>query len=799
MKIRLLLLSLLSSFSLMAQTGTVKGVVKSSDNQPAEYINVILKGTTKGDVTDSKGEFIIKGVDPGQHILSVSFVGLETKELVIKVRAGETTTVPEIVLAEDARQLSEVVISDYRSNPYTRPESEYVAKLPLKGIENPQVYNVISSELLQEQLVTTFDDALKNAPGIDKLWESTGRGGDGAGYFSLRGFAVQPTMTNGLPGLTNGSLDPANIEAIEVIKGPSGTLFGSSLISYGGLINVVTKKPYHDNFGGEVSYTLGSFGLNRVTADINAPLTREKDLAGRLVTAYHHKNSFQDAGFRQSFFVAPSLSYKANDRLSFLVNTEFYNSEGTNPTMLFLNRSSQLEYNDLKDLNYDHKLSLTSNDITIKNPRFSLQAQMNYQLSDSWTSQTAISRSFAKSDGYYSYLWDHATEDGLFGLFINDQNASTNSTDIQQNFIGDFRIGKLRNRMVVGLDYFHRNAIDNSTGYALFHNVTAQGIVIDPTTGEAVPSQLSKQAVDAALSGSSVGNSNTKEEIYSAYISDVINFTTKLSGMASLRIDHFDTEGFDQTALSPKFGLIYQPVLNKLSIFANYMNGFSNVAPAQVSDDPVEGTNPYTKVFEPEHANQMEFGIKTNLLNNKLTSTISYYDIRVSNRVYPDPVNINNSIQGGKVDSKGFEVDIKANPVPGLNIIAGYSYNDSEVIEGAESSTFEEEGKRPGEAGPENLFNAWVTYRWVNGPIEGFGIGVGANSASDLVIMDSNAIGKFTVPGYTVLNASLFYNTDDFRVTLNINNLTNEEYYKGWSTINPQETRNVGASFAYKF
>src|SRR5690606_1492116 len=113
----------------------------------------------------------------------------------------------------------------------------------------------------------------------------------GAGYYSLRGFAVQPTMVNGLPGLTNGSLDPANIDAIEVIKGPSGTLFGSSLISYGGLINVVTKKPYHDRFGGEVAYTLGSFGLNRVTADVNVPLQSNDDIAFRLVSAYHHENS----------------------------------------------------------------------------------------------------------------------------------------------------------------------------------------------------------------------------------------------------------------------------------------------------------------------------------------------------------------------------------------------------------------------------------------------------------------------------------------------------------------------------
>ena len=81
-------------------------------------------------------------------------------------------------------------------------------------------------------MVVSFDDALKNAPGVDKLWTSTGRTNDGAGYFAIRGFSVQPTMVNGIAGLTNGGLDPANMERIETIKGPSGTLFGSSFISF---------------------------------------------------------------------------------------------------------------------------------------------------------------------------------------------------------------------------------------------------------------------------------------------------------------------------------------------------------------------------------------------------------------------------------------------------------------------------------------------------------------------------------------------------------------------------------------
>jgi iron complex outermembrane recepter protein len=122
------------------------------------------------------------------------------------VQSGQTTTLSTIILNSNEQDLGEVVVrSNGNINEFTRGKSDHVAKLPLKDIENPQVYNNITAELLEEQVVTNFDDALKNAPGITKLWESTGRGNDGAGYFSLRGFPVQPTLVNGLPGLTNGS------------------------------------------------------------------------------------------------------------------------------------------------------------------------------------------------------------------------------------------------------------------------------------------------------------------------------------------------------------------------------------------------------------------------------------------------------------------------------------------------------------------------------------------------------------------------------------------------------------------
>lgn len=807
------LLLLLTNFifinSLLAQgnTGTIQGRVTSSDGEPVPGVNVLIRGTTRGSSTQEDGFFSIENIKSGVHTLQISAIGLEKREQTVEVKAGETTIVPDILLKENAQQLSEIIISDYKSVLSDIKRSEFVAKMPLKNLENPQVYNTVSSKLMEEQVVTNFDDALRNVPGIERLWESTGRGGDGAAYYALRGFETQATMVNGLPGLTNGSLDPANIERIEVIKGPSGTLYGSSLISYGGLINTVTKQPYQ-YFGGQLTYIAGSFGLNRITADINTPLSKEKEIALRINTAYHSENSFQDAGFKKSFFIAPSLSYQVNDKLSFLINTEFLAAEGTNPTMLFLNRSNPLQFENLEDLNYNPELSLTSNDLSIKNPRYNLQAQMHYKISDRWTSQTAVARGAAVSDGYYSYLWDNWFDKGEFSVFISDQNAQTTTTDIQQNFIGDFNLGEMRNRMVIGVDYFHREVTDNSTGYPWLLDITPQGEInyVDPYTGDTLaPRYFSHQSVDAILASYDRSNSNSKDATYSAYISDVINVSPQLLVMASLRIDHFDTEGdittdeddYNQTALSPKFGLIYQPIQDKLSLFANYMNGFKNVAPAQVAD--VGGDNPRTKTFEPEHANQWELGIKTNLFSDKLISTFSYYDINVSNVVISDPENVNNSIQGGEVESKGFEMDITAQPVAGLNIIVGYSYNDSKILEGDEDGIWFQEGKRPVSSGPQNLFNTWATYQVTDGAIRGFGLGLGANYASELIVIDSDATGKFTLPSYTVLNTSIFYDTQAFRISLNINNVTDKEYYKGYSTINPQKPGNVSASFTYRF
>lgn len=798
----LLLFSLTAAF---AQTGNISGSVRTSDGRPAEFVSVLLKGTSRAASSNKSGTYQIKNVKTGNYTLIASFVGLQTQQQTIEVKSGGTTTA-DFILTENSDQLQEVIISSRNANKVTAA----VAKMPLKNLENPQVYNSVPQEILKQQVISNFDDAMRNIPGISRTWESTGRAGDGGSYFALRGFDAQPNLINGLPGLTSGNMDLANVEEIQVIKGPSATLFGASFYGYGGIINTITKKPYYTT-GAEVSYNVGSFGLHRVTADFNTPLSKTEKIALRLNAAYHTENSFQNAGFKESFFISPALVYEVNDKLKFDVMAEILQeNRAVAPVFFQSDRAAPLPFTTVRELNLNVKESFTDDDLSIKNPRTNIQAQMNYKFSDQWNSQTVVSAGRVKSDGYYTYIFDDSTPDNFFPQDITRENNTTNTIDIQQNFNGDFKIAGLRNRLLVGLDYFTRKVINKGTNYATTRYVTPQGNSVDFTPDGAEPfvaiPHLTKSHVDGLLTHDPANDTKISNSSYSAYVSDVVNITDQFSAMLSLRGDYFVSPGnkddeednFDQFAMSQKLGLVYQPVIDKVSVFANYMNAFVNKEPGSVYDLDGNLTGE-VQSFKPEHANQFEFGVKTNLLSDKLSATVSYYDIKVTDRVYTDPANPNNSIQGGKAKSKGFEIDVNANLVSGLTLLAGFSHNSTKVLAGSSSDFYNEPGRTPGGQGPSDQVNFWANYKFEHGVLKNFGLGFGGNYASKYLSIDNSVVGVFELPSYTLLNSSIFYSGSKFRVTLNANNLTDKQYYIGYWSINPQKQRNFAASLAFKF
>ncbi|AXO79988.1 TonB-dependent siderophore receptor [Olleya aquimaris] len=789
MKNLLLLLTLfLVSFVSIAQSTAIEGTILDNNQSPIIGVNVLIKNTTKGSTSDVDGNFEIKNITNGDYVISVSYLGYKTKEIEVSIINNESVALGNITMYEGNEILNEVVIDIDRKNKFSRKQSAYVSKLPLKNIDNSQVYNTITNQLLISQSVNTFEDALKNAAGITKLWSSTGRSGDGAGYYSSRGFAVQPQLVNGVAGITNGFINPSNVERVEVIKGPAGTLFGSSVSSYGGLINIITKKPYNKT-GGEITVSGGSFDFAKFNADVN--VSPSDKLSFRINTGFQQEHSFQDAGFKKSVFVAPSISYKLNNNLTFNFSYEASDNEQTNETFLFLNRYAPLAFSSIDELNYNTDLSFTNDDISIKNITQNYRGEIAWKISDQWSSQTLISGGLAKSLGYYTYLWNGS--DALFNLYTQDTDARTKTRNLQQNFTGTFKIGDIENKLLVGADYLDSNTIDNSSNWGYLHTINIDG---DLVYGEP---EINEDNLSAALTGIGFLDSDIRQNILGFYVSDVVKVLPSLSVMASLRYDRFDYQGDRQTnadddteytesTFSPKFGVVYQPIVDQLSIFANYQNGFSYVNPQYITDFDTGIVT--LQSYDVEQANQYEFGVKTNLFNNKLETTLSYYNINVDNKYYWAT-----QTQDLAINSQGIELEVNANPIDGLNIHTGFSYNDSEITDSPSARFLE--GNRYGESGADITYNFWADYKF----FENFGAGVGFNGQSeyDTMVDYKSVTGSFDIPAYTIFNASLYYETNTFRASIKANNITDKTYFSGWSTVTPQRPRTILGSVTFKF
>jgi len=791
------------TYAQSAINGSMKGTVKTADGKAAEGVTVAIKDLKKGTIVNRDGEFTLNHITKGTYTLSASFVGLKSQTQQVTILSNETVVV-NIILTANSKQLNEVVIRSHKANRFATVKSDDVAKMPLNDLENSQVYSTVSSSLMTDQSIHSLDAALKNVPGAYQLWAATDRSGFGNGSsFVLRGFQLNTYLRNGIASNVSTTIDNANVESIEVLKGPSATLFGSAVTSYGGLINRVTKKPY-DQAGGEISYSGGSYGFNRLTADINTPLDSAKKLLFRINTALNTQNSWQDAGFHRNIFLAPSLVYKANDRLSFSFDAELYESAGTTPQMFFFNTTvAQLGVNSANKLNLDYNRSYMSNDLVLNSSNLNFSGQMNYKLSDNWVSQTNISVVNTTSNGPMPYFYlmpgNNEIQRNVWTIEGGDQ-----TLDIQQNFIGKFNIGSVKNRVVAGIDYYNYNA---NVRYNEFMGTAGGQTAADlfdviNTTGN-IPNYLNfnKAKVDSAYANSPADPYpyiiSTKEYITSAYVSDVINITDQLIANAALRVDHFDfagnynpvngttTGGYNQTALSPKFGLVYQLVKDKVSLFGNYQNGFTNET----------GTDFQGHSFKPEEANQLEGGVKLNVFGGKLSGTFSYYDIQVNNTLRTDLDHPQFSIQNGTQLSKGLEAELIANPFTGFNIVAGYAYNDSRYT----NADADVDGLRPNTSGPQNMANLWLSYRFMQGVVKGLGAGFGGNYAGKSLVESSRSEGQFYVPAYTVLNSTVFYETGKYRFAVSVDNLANKEYWIGWYTVNPQQPRSINGTVTFRF
>jgi iron complex outermembrane receptor protein len=754
----------------LAQKLTIRGQVSTSDGKPAPQLSITLKNHKKSTVADQAGQFRFNNLAPGNYTVIASYVGLKNQEQ--NIALSDTDTRIEFILLEDSRALEEIIVNgNYKA---TKKESDYISRMPLKDIETPQVYNIVGKEIMEQQITTDYKQSLRNIAGGGVAY---GFVNNGFAYTVLRGFWTGVRMRNGVASSNWSGVDPAVVERSEAIKGPAGTLYGNSTTSFGGLINLVTKQPF-ETARTAIDYTLGSYNLHRLAADVNTPLTSDKSVLFRLNAAYQSENTFMDWGFNKRYVVAPSFLFKINEKLNVSLNTELTNAK---MSMLPYIDYSALGLKNIKELPLKHNQSLGSNDAIFDGGGINIFAKADYQISDNWKSTTIASlNSNTINEGVY-------TRARFLSPTQVERTASSSATDenvyqFQQFFNGDFTLAGLKNKVVLGLDVYHYRSVDKGylgEEYKDVINIT-----------EAY-SPLSLAKIKAKRETLINGYQTTQSSVYAAYASSVTNLTDRLSVLLGLRVDRLNNKGtavmrgdfdggYNQTAVSPKFGAVYQLLKDQFSVFGNYTNGFQNNAPVRQPDATLFNVKPTS-------GNQLEFGLKTDLFNNRLSATLSFFDIAIDNAVRTNQQGY--TFQDSKQKSKGYEIDLQATPLAGLHITAGYGYNKNTFTNKDENgNAVTSRNYLPADYG-----NLWITYKFSTGILQNFGLGGGTNYVGE--------INKYTLDpktdAYFLTDGTLFYEQSKVRLAFKINNIGNQ---KIWGiNDNPLPTRNFAASVKYQF
>lgn len=236
MKKLLLLLTLIGSFVVNAQnTGTVSGLITDAKGMPLSGATVSLKAINKGAMTDFDGKYTIENVEAGTYNVSISYIGYETSTKNILVTAGQTTQV-DISLNDSDTILDEIILT--------------ANKKPQKITDVPATVNVITAREIEEFPSFNIGELAARQKGVDFV--RTGVLGTG---INIRGFnsafnsknlqvtddRLSSLIATGLPLGSFSTVTKDDIERVEILLGPNGTLYGPN--AHNGLVSTITKNP----------------------------------------------------------------------------------------------------------------------------------------------------------------------------------------------------------------------------------------------------------------------------------------------------------------------------------------------------------------------------------------------------------------------------------------------------------------------------------------------------------------------------------------------------------------------------
>jgi iron complex outermembrane recepter protein len=675
------------------------------------------------------------------------------QNLVLSVTSEQTTAQQQDEPVEEI----EIIVTEVGTRTETDPQ------------DVPQTIQTIPQEVIENRETNNITETLRSVPGV--ISESGTR--QQFNDVTIRGFFAD-YRRNGLRESNSqaSGVQTANIDRIEVLKGPASVLYGQG--SFGGTVNLITKKPTDKPFY-QVEGAIGNYDLYRGAVDLSGPLNESKTVKYRLNLAAETEGSFVDFYDRDRYQIAPVLSWEIGKNTDITFEAEYSNYSGNTDIGLPV-RGTILD-NPNGEIPLDRFVLDPNRDR--EDTKFILASyDLEHRFSDNWRIRNAFQFTTRQNSAFLTFT-TNLQEDNRTIELAYDDNEQFDIYDylLDTYIVGNFNTGSIKHELVTGVE-LNRNEL-----------------ISDFASGERSPIDIFDPDYESIVyqTPTDIFQDETVNQSLGIYLQDKVEFTDSLILLAGGRFDIVNTKfndliaetvDFDQKEeFSPRVGIVYKPI-PEVSLYTSYSRSFV---------PNFFGRSEEGELFDPQRGTQYEIGAKADL-NDKISLSIAYFDLTITNVLTEDDDNPAFSVQTGEQNSKGIELFASGEILPGWSVLGGYVYNDAKVTE----DNLIPVGNRINNT-PEHAISLLTNYEIQEGDFKGLGGSLGIYFVGD---RQGDLDNTFEIPGYTRTDASIFYNRGKFRTALNFRNIFDIDYFESAQTdlrVRPGEPFTVVGSVSYEF
>ncbi|WP_202301130.1 ferrichrome porin FhuA [Dryocola clanedunensis] len=628
--------------------------------------------------------------------------------------------------------------------------------------KTPQSISVVTREEMETKQPQTVKDALSYTPGVFST-----RGSSSAyDVVSIRGFTTSSTVNTNqyLDGMklqgdnySEASMDPYFLERVELLRGPVSVLYGKS--NPGGVVSMVSKRPTLEPLK-EIQFKMGTDNLWQTGFDFSDALDDDGVYSFRLTGLARSENEQQDGVKSNRYAIAPSFSWRPDDKTDFTFLSNFQSDPHAGYYGWLPREGTVTHYQDANG--NSHKLPTDFNEGEEDNKLARRQQMVGYsfahEFNDTWTVRQNL-----------RYTQIHTLYDSVYGngyiapgqisraYVRSDEDLNNFTVDTQAQ--AKFATGAVDHTLLTGVDYMRmRNDIDADYG-------TASPIDMqNPQYGNA------NVAITFPYE---VLNRQEQTGLYVQDQAEWNKFVLTLGGRYDFAKTSTLTRASNTTAEINDEQFTWRGGLNYV-----FDNGIAPYISYSESFEPVSGATKQGQPFDPSMGKQYEAGVKYVPKDLPVVVTAAVYQLTKDNNLMADPSDNAFSVQGGKIRSRGFELEAKAAVNANINVTAAYSFTDAKYTD---DTLYE--GKRPAEV-PRNMASLWADYTFHETALSGLTFGAGARyvgSTSSFYTTGPQTNEAFNVGSYTVADAMVKYDLarvglPGSSVGVNVNNLFDREY-----------------------